>query len=91
MDDVGDLYGTATFGGAPSPVLGTGFGVVFRLSEPLDKGTPWKQTVLHKFSGKVDGAFPYLGFLWLDGGTVYGTTYGGGSSPWSGGVVYKIP
>jgi uncharacterized repeat protein (TIGR03803 family) len=87
----GEVFGAATFGGVPSQVPGVGFGVVFKLTEPGNKKTPWKETVLHSFTGGVDGAFPRPDVLLLDGGQIYGTTYGGGTSRNSGGVVFRLP
>jgi uncharacterized repeat protein (TIGR03803 family) len=84
MDAKGDLYGTTRFGGITKGCTGTGFagcGVVFKLS----KG---KQTVLHRFTGGADGAFPWAGLVADAYRALYGTTNGGGSL--GGGVVFKL-
>jgi uncharacterized repeat protein (TIGR03803 family) len=68
----GALYGTTFFGGG-SACNKTGCGIVFELA----KGAPgYKETILHRFSGK-DGAQPGATML-SQGGTLFGTTYGGG-------------
>jgi uncharacterized repeat protein (TIGR03803 family) len=76
-DSAGNLYGTTYFGG------GSGYGTVFKV-DPTGK-----KTVLHNFTGGIDGAFPLSmdGRLLLDAaGNLYGTTDGGGI----GGTVFKM-
>lgn len=70
LDWSGHLYGTAALGGK------YGRGIVFRLT-PGRRGE-WRETVLHHFKGGNDGALPAAG-LALFAGTLYGTTYSGGS------------
>jgi len=73
------LYGTAGFAG-PS-----GFGTVFTLNTD---GSGF--TTLHNFSGSVgDGSLPSAGVI-LSGGTLYGTTYGGGCCGSDLGVVFAV-
>lgn len=69
-DGAGNLYGTTTQGGSSN------FGTVFKLSTD---GVTF--AVVHSFSGGAsDGQLPYSS-LTLDGsGTLYGTTYRGGTS-----------
>lgn len=70
FDSFGNLYGTASGAGAH------GLGVVFELKP---SSGIWKETVLHAFVGKPDGASPN-GRLALDAaGNLYGTSDGGGS------------
>ena len=74
FDSVGNLYGTAGYGGA------NGTGVVFELSP---QGPDWTYTVLYNFgaypsSGDGFGASAKLGFDKL--GNLYGTTYEGGKA-----------
>jgi uncharacterized repeat protein (TIGR03803 family) len=93
QDDQGNLYGTTQWAGNLSDCvssLGTGCGVVFKLSP---NGT---QTVLHAFTGGADGAQP-KGTLLLDpNGNLYGTTFYGGdvnclfTGSGGCGVVFKI-
>ena len=67
-DAAGNLYGTTYDGGTGDQ------GVVFKLD------TNGKETVLHAFTGKADGGFPFAGLLRDAEGNLYGTTYGGGDS-----------
>jgi len=71
-----NLYGTAWIGGS------SGLGTVFKVSI---HGAGF--TNLHSFAGAGDGAKPYAGLV-LAGGTLYGTTSGGGSS--GVGTVFAI-
>ncbi|HEY4846907.1 MAG TPA: choice-of-anchor tandem repeat GloVer-containing protein, partial [Methylocella sp.] len=86
-DSAGNLYGTTTNGGGGGgpECVGSGCGVVFKLSPG---GT---ETVLHSFSFS-DGANP--GALIADSaGNLYGTTLTGGASNGGaahGGVVFKL-
>ncbi len=85
FDKAGNLYGT-TFDGGIGP-LG-GFGTVFELTPKADGS--WTETVLHRFTGGRDGAFPYSGLVFDAAGNLYGTTdFGGGlGSCLDGGVNY---
>lgn len=70
MDQAGNLYGTATAGGAH------GFGVVFEL-QPSSK--TWNFRDLYAFkSGASDGAAPYENLIIDAAGNLYGTTWSGG-------------
>jgi uncharacterized repeat protein (TIGR03803 family) len=74
----GDLYGTASEGGANN------WGTVFRITP---SGT---LTTLYSFcsqSGCTDGAGPWAGLVQAANGYLYGTTYGGG---FTAGTVFKI-
>ena len=76
-DAKGNLYGTASFGGAYNE------GVVFKVNEA------GKETVLHSFKGRMtDGAAPYAGLLSDSSGNLYGTTRDGGL--FDNGTVFKI-
>ena len=66
-DAEGNLYGTTTAGGA------YGYGVVFKVD------TSGNETVLHSFTGGVDGADPYPGLIEDAAGNLYGTTKLGGA------------
>jgi len=63
----GELYGT-TYQGGVKP----GWGVVFKVS------TTGSEHVLYRFKATPDGAHPFAG-LTLVNGTLYGTTYQGGT------------
>jgi len=81
MDRAGNFYGTASTGGntsgicsyLPNPI---GCGTVFKLSR---KGSGWVFTPIYTFSGP-DGAHPQARVIIGPDGTLYGTTYGGGSN-----------
>ncbi len=82
QDPAGNLYGTTYFGGTDDD------GVVFKLD------TTGKETVLHSFTGGVDGAEPWAGLTMDGAGSLYGVATAGGDTacfPPSGcGVVFKI-
>jgi len=71
FDKAGNLYGTATQGGA------YGYGVVFKLARNPDGS--WKETVLHQFTGGKDGANPNAGLIFDKAGNLYGTATQGGA------------
>jgi uncharacterized repeat protein (TIGR03803 family) len=76
----GNLYGTTVglfLSGPP-------FGTVFQLS-PSQSG--WTQTVLHNFAGGSDGEYCF-GAVVFQGGTLYGTTRGGGSQ--GEGTIFEV-
>jgi hypothetical protein len=80
FDSGGNLYGTAYLGGDNSVSCfgDSGCGVVYELI-PRAHG-PWKETVLHAFTGGPDGGIP-LFYVTLDSrGNVYGTTIYGGNT-----------
>jgi uncharacterized repeat protein (TIGR03803 family) len=83
FDKVGNLYGTASAGGAH------GAGVVFELSPA---GSDWTETVIYSFCAATDcadGAYPTSGIIMDSTGNLYGTTsgsYGGGNT----GVVFEL-
>jgi len=84
-DAAGNLYGATFFGGA------SGEGVVFKLD--LAGG----ETVLHSFTGGLDGAGPWAGLARDKSGNLYGATEVGGDAKCvveknvpGCGVVFKI-
>jgi uncharacterized repeat protein (TIGR03803 family) len=85
FDSEGAIYGTTTGGGG-----GTGInGVVFKLT-PGSSG--WSESVLHAFTGGNDGEAADSGVVFGPSGVLYGTTYGGGNSPYGGsyGTVFEL-
>lgn len=95
----GALYGTTVTGGVTSSenrraTNGTGgtecnanggCGIVFRLT------TDGHETIVHVFTGELDGAHPEGSVTFDRKGNLYGTTAGGGMSGGAGsGTVYKI-
>jgi uncharacterized repeat protein (TIGR03803 family) len=77
LDEAGNLYGTALYGGLLSDCSGVGCGVVFELSP--GSGGNWTETVLHSFT-ETDGALPSSGLVFGANGILYGTTSAGGTS-----------
>jgi len=75
-DPDGNLFGTTLYGGT------YGDGTVFKLD------TRGKETVLHSFAGRADGAGPVGGLIRDANGTLYGTTFGGNGSDY--GTVFKL-
>jgi uncharacterized repeat protein (TIGR03803 family) len=68
----GNIYGTTQNGGV---ACGTsGFGVAFQLSP---QGSGWKDTILHSFTGGVDGANPAM-LTFSNDGTLYGAAAAAG-------------
>jgi uncharacterized repeat protein (TIGR03803 family) len=88
FDKAGNLYGTTYNGGDATCICGT----VFKLS-PTKEG-PWKEKILHRFTGGSDGAHPYFVQLAIDpSGNLYGTTVAGGNTgcgDYGCGVVFEI-
>lgn len=85
IDSQGNLYGTTVFGGFAAKECYYGCGTVFELS-PSTGGT-WTESLLHKFIGGNDGYWPKAP-LTISGGTVYGTTWLGGTANY--GTVFAI-
>ena len=87
-DSAGNLYGTAEFGGWFGGKCTDGCGVVFKLDS---SGT---QTVLHRFGGGKNGAFPVASLIRDAAGNLYGTTNAGGTHPCKSGIgcgtVFKV-
>src|ERR1700722_4529662 len=77
LDAAGNLYGTASSGGASYN------GVVFKIS------TSGVQTGLHNFNGGTDGGNPEGGLVTDKAGNLYGTTMAGGVA--GAGTVFVIP
>jgi uncharacterized repeat protein (TIGR03803 family) len=81
FDKAGNLYGTTDEGGGSA-----NDGTVFELS-PSGDGT-WKESVLHSFTGKSDGAQPFAGLVIDHLGNLYGATGAGGT--YGVGTVFRI-
>lgn len=92
LDQRGNLYGTAEFGGQ-----GKG-GTVFELSPPAAPGGAWTQIVLYAFQGARhggDGANPQGSLTFDKSGNLFGTTYAGGipcsdSAPSGCGTIFEL-
>jgi len=75
-DSAGDLYGTTYSGGAAN------MGVLYELT------AGGQETVLHSFTGKPDGSYPYAGVIRDPAGNLYGTAYWGGTA--NLGAVFEL-
>lgn len=80
LDQSGNLYGTAAFGGVGND------GVVFELTRN-DKDE-WTEQVIHSFTGGSDGYEPIGGVI-VVGGNIYGTTEFGGLNG-NNGTVFAL-
>jgi uncharacterized repeat protein (TIGR03803 family) len=79
-DGSGNFYGATTGGGL-------GSGTVFELSP--NGGGGWSETVLHSFTGGLDGGTPYYSYVIFDSaGNLYGTASQGGA--YGDGVVFQL-
>jgi uncharacterized repeat protein (TIGR03803 family) len=74
LDSSGNIYSTASFGVIKSPCY-DGCGTIFELAA---NGSGYESTSLWSFNG-TNGGNP-IDSLILDGGNLYGTTFGGGIS-----------
>jgi uncharacterized repeat protein (TIGR03803 family) len=75
-DSSGNIYGTTFLGGTSNA------GVVYRLD------STGQQTVLHSFSGGIDGGHPDAGVVRDNAGNLYGTAYSGGAAGL--GVIFRV-
>jgi uncharacterized repeat protein (TIGR03803 family) len=97
-DEQGALYGVTYAGGYSDDGDRSGHGAVFRLTPPAKGQTSWTETVLYRFKGDGDGAFPALrtGLIVDSDGALYGTTASGGWLDAAGaekaeyGTVFKL-
>jgi uncharacterized repeat protein (TIGR03803 family) len=80
----GSLYGTTYSQGVVGCFGNFGCGLVYRLRPPLTVCTSalcyWTETVLYRFSGSADGAYPEGDLIFGQPGVLYGATYGGGNT-----------
>ncbi len=89
MDSAGNLYGTTLYGGLKNQEnteCSNGCGVVFELSPSADG--KWTETIIHPFTGGLDGANPVAGLIQDEEGNLYGTAAGGGSA--QVGTVFRL-
>jgi uncharacterized repeat protein (TIGR03803 family) len=78
----GDLYGSASFGGVSGCDPTLGCGVIFKVTPA------GKETVLHRFTGQADGAFPQ-DLIHDQAGNIYGAT-GGSYQQGNAGTIFKV-
>lgn len=79
FDQIGNLYGTTSEGGAH------GQGAVFQIA-PSEQG--WTETVIYSFTGLSDGNGPTSNLVMDRMGNLYGICPGGGM--WGYGSVYEL-
>ncbi len=87
----GVIYGVTSEGGGTA-CNGQGCGTLFQLTPPAVPGGSWKETILHAFTGGVDGENPFSGPAIDPTGVLYGFADGGSGTSCSGGgcgVVYQ--
>lgn len=78
----GNLYGSASFGGVSGCDGSLGCGVLFKVT------LAGVETVLYRFTGKADGAFPQ-DLITDAAGNIYGET-GGSYLSGNGGTIFKL-
>lgn len=78
FDSAGNLYGTATNGGA-------GYGVIYKL---VHSGSSWTQDVLYEARANYEGAYPFGGVIFDNAGNLYGVFEQ--NLPYNYGAVYKL-
>jgi uncharacterized repeat protein (TIGR03803 family) len=83
LDKAGNVYGATALGSGP---VHDDDGIVYELT-PQSDGS-WMETILHSFTGLLDGQNPSSGVILDTKGNLYGSTSGGGSG--NGGTVYEI-
>jgi uncharacterized repeat protein (TIGR03803 family) len=81
FDKAGNLYGAAA-GGGGFGCDGNGCGIVFELTSRSDD--KWIETVLHRFAGGQDGAFPDGGVIFDSIGNLFGAMSGNAGAARSG-------
>ena len=75
FDKQGHLFGTTVVGGGTS-CPDYGCGTLFELTP--QGNNPWTESVLYRFQGGEDGAFPYAPLVFSPEGNIYITTEAGG-------------
>lgn len=87
QNEAGNFFGTTEFGGG-STQCQSGCGVVFEFD------SSGRETVLYRFTGKKDGAYPLAGVTMDAAGYIYGTASEGGDAECANGlgcgVVFKL-
>lgn len=100
LDSAGNVYGVTFLGGqVTNPAcsvyngVAAGCGTVFQLKPT--PGGKWTENVLYSFSGGADGSYPQGGLALDPAGSLYGTTFVGGSfdgpnCAFGCGVVFRV-
>jgi uncharacterized repeat protein (TIGR03803 family) len=88
FDTLGNLYGTTASGGTNGGGCGRGLGCGTAFELIASSDGKWKERVLHRFTGGLDGGQPYAGFILDPAGNLYATASSGGAA--GQGAVFKI-
>jgi uncharacterized repeat protein (TIGR03803 family) len=87
----GALLGTTAEGGGSGNCYYDGCGTIFQLQPPPTAcgsvQCPWGETIIYRFPGNVDGAFPSAPFIVDSSGILYGEALGGTNGQ---GIVYTL-
>jgi hypothetical protein len=91
IDNAGDLFGTAEYGGNFSSYCQSGCGTVFELT-PSAKRKTWTYSTIQKFNGLTDGATPRDPLIFDDSGDLLGTTFEsqGNAQGGYGGTAFEL-
>jgi len=90
MDRAGNFYGTTVYGGEGCPNgEPPGCGTLFKLAH---RGSGWVLATIYRFQGGSDGANPHAQVVIGPDGSLYGTTYLGGTGcdGYGCGTVFKL-
>jgi uncharacterized repeat protein (TIGR03803 family) len=79
FDQSGHLYGTTSRGGS------TQQGTVYKLTS---SNGSWTESILHSFTGGLDGGQPAAGVIFNSAGQLFGTTQSGGA--FGHGLVFQL-
>jgi uncharacterized repeat protein (TIGR03803 family) len=86
-DGLGNFYGATGNGGNKSK-NSLGSGTIFKLSPK--SGAGWTKTMVHVFTGGLDGADPYGNLILDSAGNIFGTAHNGGITTCDCGVVFEL-
>jgi uncharacterized repeat protein (TIGR03803 family) len=84
-DGAGNFYGTTNGGGISTCSQYVSCGTAFKMT--LGQDGSWTESVIYKFKGGSDGAFPSGSLIFDAAGNLYGTTTGGGMGS---GTVFEL-
>jgi uncharacterized repeat protein (TIGR03803 family) len=84
MDNSGNLYGTASFGGGGTANCSNGCGTIFKLT-PATNGN-YTESTLYSFAGGSGGGGPAASLIMDAAGNLYGTTFSGNGINVTGGA-----
>jgi uncharacterized repeat protein (TIGR03803 family) len=82
VDSAGNLYGTTLNGGLSCSQSTTGCGIIYKID------AAGKESILHSFTGGIDGGVPAANLIGNGTGVYYGTTQWGGT--FNCGEIFKL-